>query len=325
MCTFNGERHLSEQLQSIASQELLPRELIVCDDCSKDNTVEILEDFAAHTPFPVRIFRNPTNVGYRQNFANAISHCTEEFIALADQDDVWYPQKLRCLAAEFLQHGDSASGVFSNGDLIDSKSAKIEGDMWSSFGFTAAEQERFRSGKAIEVLLRRNVVTGMTLAIRRAWRDQLQNMPASWHHDAWLAFRLASRSTVIACPDHLVAYRVHSTQQIGVPIGFREKLSFIRHKGVTRYFDISRTRNVKEYEEYAHQFEDLAAVLRLESDPECAWLLPKSQSKAEHARSSLALLSLRRWRRLPALLRRIKAHRRYSPTGLRAALRDFIL
>jgi glycosyltransferase involved in cell wall biosynthesis len=325
MCTFNGERHLGEQLQSIASQALLPGELVVCDDCSVDNTVEILRRFAMQAPFPVRIFENPVNVGYRQNFANAIARCTEEFIALADQDDVWYPQKLQRLAGIFLQHGDSIAGVFSNGDLIDSNSTPLEGDMWSSFGFTTPEQNHFKNGKAIHVLLRRNVVTGMTLAFRSAWRDQLQNMPASWHHDAWLAFRLAARSTVVACPDHLVAYRVHGAQQIGVPIGLRAKLSLVRRNGMAGYFDISRTRNLKEYEECAHQFEDLATVLRLESDPRCAWLLPEALGKAEHARASLALLLSHRWRRLPALMRGVNSHRRYSPTGLRAALRDLIL
>ena len=63
LCTYNGSRFLSEQLQSIGSQSRLPDELVICDDRSSDNTVDIVEKFAMGVPFPVRLQGNPTNLG----------------------------------------------------------------------------------------------------------------------------------------------------------------------------------------------------------------------------------------------------------------------
>src|SRR6266851_3311364 len=94
MCTYNGERFLQQQLDSIAQQTLLPAELVVCDDGSTDRTIEILEDFASSAPFAVRIHRNETNLGYRANFMKCAMFCSGDFIAFCDQDDVWRPDKL---------------------------------------------------------------------------------------------------------------------------------------------------------------------------------------------------------------------------------------
>ncbi len=94
MATYNGERFLQEQLDSLAAQTHLPCELVVGDDGSIDGTLNILERFAAKAPFPVHIHRNPTNLGYGENFLQTASRCTGDWIAFCDQDDVWLHQKL---------------------------------------------------------------------------------------------------------------------------------------------------------------------------------------------------------------------------------------
>ena len=97
MGTYNGERHLPEQLASLARQTLPPAELVVCDDGSTDGTLAVLEEFAAVAPFPVRIHRNPANLGFAENFLRAAGLCRGELIAFCDQDDVWCDAKLeRC-------------------------------------------------------------------------------------------------------------------------------------------------------------------------------------------------------------------------------------
>lgn|SRR5579863_6636932 len=101
LATFNGEKFLEEQLRSIALQTRLPDELVVGDDCSSDNTLRILHDFARVAPFPVRIFVNPENVGFERNFARTLMRCTGNIIFLCDQDDVWYPEKIAICHAEF--------------------------------------------------------------------------------------------------------------------------------------------------------------------------------------------------------------------------------
>jgi glycosyltransferase involved in cell wall biosynthesis len=100
MATYNGERFLDEQLDSLAKQTLLPHELVICDDRSTDRTLAIAESFAQRAPFEVRIVRNERQLGYGDNFLKASRLCHGELIAFCDQDDVWLPEKLeRCLQA----------------------------------------------------------------------------------------------------------------------------------------------------------------------------------------------------------------------------------
>lgn len=94
MATYNGEKYLREQLNSLASQKHLPSELVVCDDGSTDATLDLLADFAITSPFPVRIYRNEINLGFAQNFLKAARLCEGEWISFCDQDDVWLPNKL---------------------------------------------------------------------------------------------------------------------------------------------------------------------------------------------------------------------------------------
>ena len=77
MCTYNGEKFLSEQLASILRQSYLPDELVICDDKSQDGTTSIIEEFAAKAPFPVRLYKNEVNLGYKKNFEKAACLCRE--------------------------------------------------------------------------------------------------------------------------------------------------------------------------------------------------------------------------------------------------------
>ncbi len=100
LATYNGERWLREQLDSLARQTLLPCELVVSDDQSTDRTLEVVREFAATSPFPVRIVDNDRRRGFADNFIHALRSCTGDAVAYCDQDDVWNPLKLeRCVAA----------------------------------------------------------------------------------------------------------------------------------------------------------------------------------------------------------------------------------
>lgn len=99
LATYNGARHLEEQLRSLAAQTLLPYELVATDDGSTDDTLAILQRFAATSPFAVRIYANPQRLGYADNFIRAASLCKGDWIALCDQDDIWLADKLRKVAS----------------------------------------------------------------------------------------------------------------------------------------------------------------------------------------------------------------------------------
>ena len=99
MATFNGSAFISEQLESLAAQNLLPCELVICDDGSTDGTLELIEIFSKAAPFPVRIFRNEVTLGFAENFLKAARLCSGDWISFCDQDDVWLPNKLEDVQA----------------------------------------------------------------------------------------------------------------------------------------------------------------------------------------------------------------------------------
>lgn len=119
MATYNGARFIAEQLTSLSAQEVLPFELVVCDDGSSDGTPEMVEAFAATAPFPVRVYRNEQNLGYEENFLKAARLCEGDWVAFCDQDDVWLPTKIG-RAAEVIQRDPSLTLILQNAYICDS-------------------------------------------------------------------------------------------------------------------------------------------------------------------------------------------------------------
>jgi glycosyltransferase involved in cell wall biosynthesis len=214
LCTYNGARFLSEQLESIAAQSTLPHELVICDDCSSDSTVEIIREFAAGARFPVSLRVNDSRLGSTKNFEKAISLCQFEIVALCDQDDVWHPQKLSRMAGAF--HGDERVGaVFSDAELIDENSQCLGSTLWDSNLFNKREQKKFESGDELEVLLKHTLVTGATMAFRSRFRNLVLPIPAEQIHDLWITMLIASVAHLAPLRHALIRYRRHEAQQIG--------------------------------------------------------------------------------------------------------------
>lgn len=227
MCTYNGQRFLSDQLKSIAAQTRLPDRMIVVDDCSSDATVEIVREFQVSAPFKFDVVVNQTNLGFVKNFEKAIRLCSADIIVLADQDDVWMCDKLAKIERFFMEnlHVD---GVFSNAEVVDETLKPYSFDLWGAVEFGALEKRIVRRGEALRVLLKRNVVTGATLAFRDKLKNRLLPIPESWVHDEWLATIIAATGRIGFIPDRLICYRQHSANQLGVhKLSAEEKLRLL--------------------------------------------------------------------------------------------------
>jgi glycosyltransferase involved in cell wall biosynthesis len=98
MATYNGARHLREQLDSFVAQTKQPDQLVITDDRSSDETVQIARDFARTAPFEVRVEVNDCRLGVAANFNRALSLCDGDLVLLSDQDDVWFASKIETLA-----------------------------------------------------------------------------------------------------------------------------------------------------------------------------------------------------------------------------------
>ena len=120
LCTYNGAKFIEEQLMSIINQSYRNITEIICvDDCSTDQTVQIIERLQSQFP-QIRLEKNEVNLGYIRNFEKAMSMATSEFIAISDQDDVWYQHKVQRLMDAI---GDNLM-VYSDTEYIDEYGAK---------------------------------------------------------------------------------------------------------------------------------------------------------------------------------------------------------
>ena len=104
MCTYNGSRYIHEQIESIFNQSLQPDEMIIIDDCSSDDTVQIINKFIQDNNLSSSwtVKQNRTNKGWRLNFREGISEITGDILFFADQDDIWDQDKIKNMMDIFL-------------------------------------------------------------------------------------------------------------------------------------------------------------------------------------------------------------------------------
>lgn len=184
LCTFNGDRFIGQQLESILNQSRLPDELIICDDASTDDTIEIVNSIAAGRLSTTHIIRNEKRLGCVKNFEKAIKYTTGDIIFLSDQDDVWFKEKILLMMAPFAE-SDEVGLVYSDA-ILTNTALKPTGQ--TLFG-------RRREMKLLEKRLPHQVVRGVgingcTMAFRSCLKEFF--LPVSeaegWGHDHWIAF-----------------------------------------------------------------------------------------------------------------------------------------
>jgi glycosyltransferase involved in cell wall biosynthesis len=214
MCTYNGARFLPEQLESFVTQTRRPDELVVCDDRSTDDTSGIVARFAERAPFPVKLHVNATNLGIRANFEQAMRMCGGDVLFLADQDDVWLPEKLARFAEVFESRPDVGM-VFCDAHIIEQDGTRRGDTHWQVCHVDPRKREMLRRGQAFDAFLRHPWAASATMAIRRELLDAVLPLSGPWMHDAWIALVAASVSQVVAIEEPLNLYRQHATQAIG--------------------------------------------------------------------------------------------------------------
>ena len=218
LCTFNGEKFLRKQLDSILDQTLKVDEIVVCDDCSSDSTLAILEDYKRNNPDIFQIYQNEINIKSNKNFEKVIKICTGDYIFLSDQDDIWRNDKVEKTLAVFNQN-PKAEGVFSDAVLINEEGNLIyeEISLWDSFSFYESKMN-----KPIDLfdflISNGNFLTGATLCIKKEVKDFCFPFKTSksFLHDEWFASILSKNKTLYYTTEKLHFYRLHDSQQLGI-------------------------------------------------------------------------------------------------------------
>ncbi len=159
-------------------------------------------------------------LGVVRNFTRAITACTGEIIALADQDDIWRLEKLEKLAGAM--SATRTLAAFSDAVVVDANLRRLGYTMWQQTAFSSSRQRLMREDRAWEVLFKDPVVTGATLLFRRELVPLVLPIPDGWVHDAWIAQIAASQGRLVPVEEPLVLYRQHGGNVIGgrkIPFG----------------------------------------------------------------------------------------------------------
>lgn len=218
LTTYNGERFLRKQLESIFSQTVKPFEIIASDDHSADSTVTILKEYEGTCG--LKIFTNERNIGFAKNFEQAILKCSGKYIALSDQDDIWMPNKIERLVESI----KDSPLVFSDASYIDENDKLL-----------ARSVRQYRQLPLFEELQLENIVycnyaIGCTVLFNRSVLEKAIPFPSSeTFHDWWLAMASCSISPIKYLDDSLVLYRKHTNNTLGLQVtsSLKEKLNIL--------------------------------------------------------------------------------------------------
>jgi glycosyltransferase involved in cell wall biosynthesis len=194
LASYNGQKYILEQLESFSSQSKLPDEVVISDDCSTDETIALIRKFSLSAPFVVRLYLNEVNLGYAQNFANALSKTTGDLIFLSDQDDVWFPNKIN----------DIYNIAISSEALLIMNDAEITDSNLNPTGYTKLNQIKsmgFNSNK---------FVMGCCAAIKRDLLDLTLPIDSSFPaHDTWISWFAEFMGLKLVCSEIMQYYRRH--------------------------------------------------------------------------------------------------------------------
>jgi len=214
LCTWNGEKFLAVQLDSLLAQTRPPDLLVVGDDGSSDGTADILQAFSQQAPFPV-IQLSPASdrLGPAANFGRTLLATEADWYALCDQDDIWLPNKLESLEQALL--GGAVPLAFSDAILVDAEGKSLGQRLWQRVGLGAETIEDLRGPASIAPLLKRFRVMGAAMSFTDHIKRQALPIPADWPHDAWIASIAAAMGPIEPISTPLLRYRQHDRNAVG--------------------------------------------------------------------------------------------------------------
>lgn len=213
LATYNGEKYLREQLESLLKQDYDNWVVIACDDASTDGTYDILQVYRDKYPDKFMIMKNEKGYGNaKKNFISLMKHSSCNYVMCCDQDDVWLPNKIALTLSEMKKTEESGIPVLIHTDL---KVVDSELHVMSESFF---EHSNFRKKFALNEILIQNFVTGCTIMMNRTLVDlmnQIEDCEKILMHD-WLAAILATANGKVAFVENpTMLYRQHAINSVG--------------------------------------------------------------------------------------------------------------
>src|SRR5258706_1427085 len=204
MCTYNGSRFVAEQIESICRQTYASLQVIIVDDASTDNTYEIINQYAASDE-RISPYRNEQNLGFNLNFNKACKLAKGDFIAIADQDDIWEISKVEKLLAKIYEHAETL--------LVHCISARFE--KFGEFHLKSHKLVNYSAGKDVRNFFLSNFISGHNMLIRKSLLEKAFPFPPNVYYDWWLAAVACCNGTIEPVSQILVWHRMHDSNATG--------------------------------------------------------------------------------------------------------------
>lgn len=211
MATYNGEKYISEQIESILNQTYSNFRLIISDDCSTDNTRKILESFRKKDK-RIKIYFQEKNMGYIKNFEFLLNKVENELYMLSDQDDIWNADKVEKSINKMLEkHADL---VFCDLLLVNQDGELISNSFWKEKKL----KRKIKKDKNKIGLRLNNYITGCTILSKKSFLKYVLPLPSNTKyliHDFWIAIVISLKGKIEYIEEPLVKYRQHKSNQVG--------------------------------------------------------------------------------------------------------------
>lgn len=214
LATYNGEKYIGEQLDSIFSQTYKDWVVYIHDDGSKDRTMQIVSEYAEKYPEQVVIVDGPSTGGARNNFFYLMSKVDSEYYMCCDQDDVWMPEKIEKtfrLMKETETNKEIPCLIFTDLTVVDGE-LNIIAEQMSKY------QNLECKNTSINQMLMQNVVTGCTMMMNKALCEmstQYKNVNNIIMHDWWVAIIAEQFGKVGYLDEPTILYRQHGNNTVG--------------------------------------------------------------------------------------------------------------
>lgn len=226
MATYNGEKYLKEQIESVLNQTYKNIRLVISDDCSKDGTINILKQY--ENDERIEVHYHEKNQGYIKNFEYLLKQVKNNIYMLSDQDDVWMPEKITKSYEKLIKN--DADMVFADLEVVD-ENLKTIYPSFNKFMLLDRKINKYINSYKLNYLY--NCITGCTLMSKSKWIKDILPIPTDSKyliHDHWIGVIVSLNGKIVYMPEKYIKYRQHGNNQVGtekISHGFK-KLEQVR-------------------------------------------------------------------------------------------------
>ncbi|MBL7745855.1 MAG: glycosyltransferase [Chitinophagaceae bacterium] len=210
MCTYNGATSINAQMDSIIQQTYRHLEIVIVDDCSADNTPELIQAYQERDD-RIRFYRNDKNLGYNKNFEKACLLTTGNYIAISDQDDIWDLNKIEVMMAKWDKESVFVYSISKDffGD------APLEGD--------GTKPIRYYEGSMPEKLAFDSPIHGHACMFQRSLLKAALPFPDTTYYDWWLSMIASATDKVSCIKETLTHHRIRAGNSSRTLLDIKEK------------------------------------------------------------------------------------------------------